>query len=351
MGSRGIPAKYGGFETLTQCLAEHLALMGNRVFVAGFSNAAQEQKLMYGNKITLVKVKVTCPARLENIIGTWKAFNSITEITDLDAVLVLNDVNVLVALKSRRRNIRTALHLDGAEEKRSGLPIAGKILHYFFRKIALSSQLDLIVDSDSITKAMNIDSRRVRVIKYAPNLNNLKIPELSNIPYIPDSYFLAVARFVPENQILEIIEAYRSSKREELLLMFGLGTGRKRYETKIVKAASSTHNVKIMPSNYNRSEINWLLRNAKSYIHGHSVGGTNPILVDARFYATRIFCHDNIYNRESSGGKEYFWNSQSQLCDLFKSTEQMVHAENTFDYRFETWRDIATKYAKTLGAE
>jgi len=238
-----------------------------------------------------------------------------------DAVIVLNDVNYFVARKYWKKGVRTVLHLDGAEAKRSGLPFIGKFAHWFFRRLAVKSGIPLVVDSMAIKEDMKLSSQKVAVISYAPHVNEAKKPEYKNLNLEPNRYFVAIARFVDENQILQLIDGYISSGRDEQLLIVGLGTGSKKYEVRVLNAAQYDEDIHVLPKNYDRAEINWLLQNAKGYIHGHSVGGTNPILVDARLHAELILSHDNPYNRENSGYKEHFWSSNDQLTNLLKSID------------------------------
>jgi hypothetical protein len=158
-------------------------------------------------------------------------------------------------------------------------------------------------------------------------------------------FCLVIARFVKENQISEIIEAYLSSGRTEVLVVIGAGTGRRKYERKINNLSHTTDRVLILPKHYIRAEINWLLQNAKVYLHGHSVGGTNPILVDARFHSKVILSHTNPYNMENSGYKELHWASKSELVLLLDNLENF-QLNKSIEYRFESWKSITDQYIR-----
>jgi len=129
------------------------------------------------------------------------------------------------------------------------------------------------------------------------------------------------------------------------LVVVGLGTGSKKYEGRVLAAARDCERVRVLPKNYNRGEINWMLQNAKAYIHGHSVGGTNPILVDARAHSRLIFSHSNEYNIENSGMKESHWDSVEELTKLLNTADSRVVSDDVmFDYDFETWDGITKQY-------
>jgi len=145
-----------------------------------------------------------------------------------------------------------------------------------------------------------------------------------------------------------LIDGYISSGRDEQLFIIGLGTGSKKYEMRVINAAQYDENIHVLPKNYDRAEINWLLQNAKGYIHGHSVGGTNPILVDARLHAQLIFSHDNPYNRENSGHKEHFWSNDDQLTKLLKDIDLLEVNTDANDYGLDSWDTIALQYLELL---
>ncbi len=347
-GSRGIPARYGGFESLAQALTMNFSDHEHEVVVTGFSNEIKESVINQRNGNVSYQIPGRGPRFLQNFLCTWVATQDLDTEHSFDAVIVLNDVNYFVAHKYSKKGVRTVLHLDGAEAKRSGLPFIGKFAHWFFRRLAVKSGIPLVVDSMAIKEDMKLSSQKVAVISYAPHVNEAKKPEYKNLNLEPNRYFVAIARFVDENQILQLIDGYISSGRDEQLLIVGLGTGSKKYEVRVLNAAQYDEDIHVLPKNYDRAEINWLLQNAKGYIHGHSVGGTNPILVDARLHAELILSHDNPYNRENSGYKEHFWSSNDQLTNLLKSIDLLIVSGEVSDYGLDSWETIALQYLDLL---
>lgn len=347
-GSRGIPAQYGGFETLAQALADNFNKDEHVTLVTGFTSEIKLPVINQASGIISYQIPAVGPRFVQNFLCTWEGTSDLDAEHKFDAVIVLNDVNYFVARKYWRKGIRTVLHLDGAEAKRSGLPFVGKFAHLFFRRLAKKSGIPLVVDSVAIKEDMKLSNQKAAVISYAPHNDEAKKPEYQNISLEPKRYFVAVSRFVDENQILQLIDGYNSSGRDEQLLVIGLGTGSKKYENRAIEAALSNENVHVLPKNYERAEINWLLQNAKGYIHGHSVGGTNPILIDARLHAQLILSHDNPYNRENSGHKEYFWTNTDQLIDLLKSIDTLKVSDEVSDYGLDSWETIALHYLELL---
>ena len=347
-GSRGIPAQYGGFESLAHALADNFNKDEHVAVVTGFTNDIKFPVLSQASGNISYQIPARGPRFVQNFLSTWKATSDLDREHNFDAVIVLNDVNYFVARKYSKKGIRTVLHLDGSEAKRSGLPLVGRFAHWFFRRLAIKSDIPLVVDSVAIKEDMMLSSQKTAVISYAPHNDEAKKPEYKNITLETKSFFVVIARFVGENQILDVIDGFILSGRDEQLLVIGLGTGSKKYENGVIEAALSNENVHVLPKNYDRAEINWLLQNSKGYIHGHSVGGTNPILVDARLHAQLILSHDNPYNRENSGHKEHFWTNNDRLINLLKSIDSLKVSDEVSDYGLDSWETIALKYLEIL---
>jgi len=348
-GSRGVPPQYGGFESLAQGLATHLPAHGLKVFVTGFKQEVTEPILREEFGVVSYQVHARGPHFLQNVLSTWIATKDLDREYNFDAVLVLNDVNYFVARKYWNMSSHVLLHLDGSEAKRSGLPIIGKSAHWLFRFLSIKSKIPLVVDSWAIKNELDPDSRKINVISYAPHLDAPIKPHFEGIEIMSGEFLFVIARFVPENQIIEIMKAYMLSGRTEKMVIVGLGTGKKKYSKQILKIAEKKNSIYILPKNYKRAEINWLLQNAKAYIHGHSVGGTNPILIDARLHSQLILSHDNRYNKENASSKEFNWVDTDSLSLLLRRIEALtIDAKATKGYHLDSWESIANQYLKLL---
>jgi glycosyltransferase involved in cell wall biosynthesis len=238
-GSRGYPARYGGFETLTQELAELWSNEGHRVTVTGFSSKSSERVVVKTEPtvaITTITVRYSGWSRLANMYATFKAARLACKLYKFDGAIVLNDVNFFTALYlNARRGIPLAIHLDGDESVRRGIPWAGRLLHLFMRWASLNFIDKIVVDSRALLRSVpHRLSNKVRVIKYGfPVVSTDKTLMYRDFPELQKGYFLNVARLVPENNVVEIVESYLSSKRTLPLVILGKGTGSKSYESRL----------------------------------------------------------------------------------------------------------------------
>jgi glycosyltransferase involved in cell wall biosynthesis len=356
-GSRGYPANYGGFETLAQNLADQWSEQHFHIFVTGFSTSHTNPIEITSHKGGLIKtVKVNLPvwSRLKNLVCTFVAVVYTVRKFDIDDALVLNDVNLLSALFLKVCKIRTVIHLDGDESARRGLPKVGRFVHSVFRKVAFRHLDNLVVDSMALLRNVPRNSKgRVHVVKYGVNPKDIykeKIP--LDVEWIKDNYILVVARFVPENNIQEILGAYLSSSCKVPLVIIGKGTGGHKYEKEIERLAHIREGkVFVVSAIYDSKLIHSLLANSALYVHGHEAGGTNPILISARFFAKNIAAHDNVYNQEGSGLKETFWNSTSQLVQIFNQLDGQVEIADENPRReigIESWESISLQYLELI---
>lgn len=357
-GSRGYPARYGGFETLTQELANLLILRGFKVVVTGFSSDLHENSEENVAGVLCVNVRYRGWFRLANIISTFKATRIAVKRTRVTGAIVLNDINFLTAFYLKYKyKVPVIMHLDGDESIRRGIPWPGKLLHKIMRRLSLEFIDKVVIDSKELISTIKTrHTHKITVIKYAP-MEVSKNHETfdSYLDYAPKDFFLNIARIVPENNVAEIAQAYLSSKRTIPLLIIGKGTGSKKYEKKIEKyVRESDGNIHFFESEYDPNKIIALMQNCSLYIHGHEAGGTNPIVVTARKYAVRLASHENRFNIEGSRPDEIFWNSPLQLMkimDGYSSILPEVNIAVKVSSIEDSWEQIVTQYCGVLFSE
>jgi glycosyltransferase involved in cell wall biosynthesis len=356
-GSRGYPAKYGGFETLAQKLAEHWSDERLETIVTGFGEGHFKRPRVTSFKeglITSVTVSLPIWSRLKNLVSTFVTVLYSVKKFEIDYALVLNDVNLPSAILLKVSGIKTIVHLDGDEASRRGLPKLGKLMHRAFRRL-IYSFFDLIVlDSNALLEFAPKRKRDlVNIVKYGVDPQDIYEGEIPISRLLPkNGYVLSIARFVPENNIAEIINAYLKSHCEIPLAIIGRGTGGARYEREISQLCqSSDEKIYILDAMYDSKLIHYLIRNSALYVHGHEAGGTNPILISARCFASRLISHDNVYNREGARSDEQFWKDTDDLVRVFNRKEIIIEESDrgfTPDVRLDDWKSIAKQYLELM---
>ena len=134
-------------------------------------------------------------------------------------------------------------------------------------------------------------------------------------------YHLVVARFEPENQVLEIVEGYTASSAQLPLVVVGFAGYPGDYARSVVEAAGRDHRVRLLGAVWDQQLLDALYAGARSYVHGHSVGGTNPSLLRAMAQSTPTIAYDCAYNRETTGGAALWFHGSDDVSDQLKVAE------------------------------
>jgi len=334
IGSRGIPAKYGGFETQAEHLAINLVMRGHQVSVA--CEGSRGPHLAQYEGVDLAYFPLS-PPRTYRMRIAYEFFNDLFFLTKLsrksDVIYCLGSSAGCSMFLPRMlsRTVQLVVNIDGIEWNRS------KFSHWIRGALKLNTGLALVfadrIAIDSRSMAKYILKRCRTKAFFAPN--GVEIAQLSDTvegagivsPVLlnshsldPDGYWLILARLEPENNIDMMIEGYIKSNSRKPLLIVGSFTSRK-YEREILARVGRNRAVFFVGSIYEKSVINTLRRQAFGYIHGHSVGGTNPSLLEAMVAGNLILAHDNEFNRETCDGCALFFDSAESLESLMKLAE------------------------------
>ncbi|MCJ7581802.1 MAG: DUF1972 domain-containing protein [Candidatus Aminicenantes bacterium] len=296
IGSRGIPAKYGGFETFVEELGKRLVRKGYTIDVYCRSGYYQDKiKTYHGiNLIYLPEPKIkTLETLLHTLISIWHAlWNS------NDILFVLNSANSPWILFPKLFKKKTLLHMDGIEWKRGKWSSLGKAYFRFAEKFATKISPELICDSREIQKFFKKEyGKDIHTISYGADLRFSRDKSiLDRFSLEPNEYVLQITRFEPENNPLLSIQAFKKLDTTKKLVFVGGA----RYESEYTKKMYATldQRVQFLGFIYDKSVLVELLCNCSAYIHGNEVGGTNPALLEAMASGCFVISRDVPYNRE-----------------------------------------------------
>jgi len=345
-GTRGIPARYGGFETFVQEIAPFLAPEFSQVVVTGFDSSQrsagiQSQEIL--PNICAITVSSYGWRRMQNLFSTIKATRIAIKQFEVSHALVLNDVNFLTAIYLKIIGSKVVIHLDGDESIRRGIPLLGRLLHRIFRWLCLRFIDSIILDSFSLLDGINPRfHHKISVIKYGASVEMQHESEILDYLRGDKAYLLLICRMVPENNVIEIVKAVIDANTDLPLHLIGMGTGSNSYENQIRELVARHDNkIRLHDAMYDKKTINTLLKNCVAYLHGHEAGGTNPILVSAREHAPIIFAHDNKYNRESATNIEFFWSEPKSLIQLLADQPKLAAGLMTRQPQ-ANWADVSS---------
>lgn len=298
LGTRGVPAKHGGFETFAEELSQHLVRNGVDVHVycqADAADAATMRDQWQGVRRT------TFSGWLRGAAGTvvFDLRCVLDVIRDRpDVVLTLGYNTAVFCLLLRFLRIPNVINMDGIEWKREKWSGLAKAWFRFNEWIGALVANHLVADHPEIKNhlARHGVADKTAVIAYGAHaVEHYDDERLLTLGVAPNRFCCVIARPEPENSILEIVTAFSASPRNAHLLVLGSYSDDSSYHRSVRAAASSE--VLFCGAIYDTETIAAIRKGCIAYVHGHTVGGTNPSLVEALGAGAAVIAHDNKYNR------------------------------------------------------
>lgn len=318
LGTRGVPANYGGFETFAEQLSVRLAARGHRVTVYGRAHFVPPGTRSYKG----VNVRVLPSIRnkhLETVSHT-----TLSAVRALFAshqvLLICNAVNSFLCPLPRLAGQKVVLNVDGIERRRRKWSAAGRIAYRLGEFLA--TQLpDLMVADARVIQEYYLSEFGApsRFIPYgAPTEPVTTTEALDRLGIRPGQYLLYVSRLEPENNADLVIEAYRRARVRFPLVLVGDAPYATRYKAKLQEAAAGL--AVILPGAIYGTGYRELLSHNLCYIQATEVGGTHPALLEAMGAGSLVLANDTPEHREVMGraGILYRFNDPDSLAVLLR---------------------------------
>lgn len=338
IGTRGIPNNYGGFERFIELLVKehnqknniHLIIFGEKNQKAEYSNLNYDYVILNNRK---------SQGMIYYIESLFKS------LIQCDVIFCCGVSISFLSFLPRIFGKKLIINPDGCEWEREKWSIFERFLIRIMYLPALLFANKIIVDSESLKSDFGkfFNKKYVYIpyqnpsFSFAKSVDVQKLFNVKNIKLSKD-YILVIARLEPENNLKLICDAFIESKSKKQLIIVGK-TDTKFYLTKLVKYNNPSYNIFFSGGIYQQDILNTLRKNALLYIHGHSVGGTNPSLIEALGSCLgNIACHSNKYNIEVAKDCSSFFSDKKQLMKIIDSTDQMSLKEmnNWYDPRFNS---------------
>jgi glycosyltransferase involved in cell wall biosynthesis len=341
LGTRGIPNYYGGFEQFAEYLAKGLVERDFEVTVYNSHNHPYQQKSWNGVEI----IHCFDP---EDKIGTAGQFvydlNCIKDSRrrDFDIILQLGYTSSSVwnLFLPRKRTVITT-NMDGLEWKRSKY---SKPVQQFLKRaesLAIKFSHHLIADSKGIKEYLHQKYRKEAIyIPYGSHVfENPDESILDNYALSPYKYNMLIARLEPENSVETILRGVHLSLTDMPFLVVGKHTTK--YGEYLKEKFCNDNRIQFLGGIYDINVLNNLRYFSNLYFHGHTVGGTNPSLLEAMGSNALIVAHDNLFNK-SILGKDGFYFSTAEQVQGFANITDKTHPmhEARLENNLQKIRDI-----------
>jgi len=341
-GTKGIPNLYGGFEQFTEKLAVRLANRGHELTIY---NPSFHPSTDYPvSKVNIIRK--FSPEKLMGAAANYiYDFLSIRDAIRNQAEIILECGYASAAPGYRLLNFqktKIVTHLDGFEWQRSKW--SGNVQKIIRKSERTAVRLShrLVCDHQLIRQYF-IDSYGADPVYIPYGANDSVKPDkqlLDSHQLTPNEYYLVISRLEPENNIQTIIEGYlRSGKSTKLLIV---GNSRNNYSHGLKSKYQSTKQVIFHKGIYNEDLLNALRHFSKAYFHGHSVGGTNPSLLEAMAAGATIIGHDNPFIRNILNDNALYFSSSDDITYLLASENEWINKKQ--EWAANNIRLISEKY-------
>ena len=349
IGSVGIPANYGGFETLTEHIVSELSKTYDiEVYCSGKKWAKEERKDFYkGAKLTYIPLDAN---GIQSI--PYDSLSILRAVFKSDVLLILGVAGAwllpFVRLFTKKKIV---ISIDGIEWKRNKWNWLAKKYLYWAEYLAVKfSHID-ISDNEAI---QDYTAKRYgslsRIVEYGGD-HTIKLDkreeDIQKYPFLKGDYAFKVCRIEPENNVHMILEAFHRNINYPLVIVGNWNNSN--YGKSLKEKYSSCLNLHLLDPIYDQEKLDVLRGNASLYVHGHTAGGTNPSLVEAMYLGLPILSCDVSYNRVTTENKAYYFKDQEGIMDFLRKvnprelikTGEVLGAIAKKRY---TWSGIARKY-------
>ncbi|HMW54787.1 MAG TPA: DUF1972 domain-containing protein [Accumulibacter sp.] len=348
IGTVGLPANYGGFETLAENLVIHHQLAKSphdiTVYCSGKSYADRPDYFLSA-RLRYIPLKANgIQSVLYDIASLLHAIWN-----KADAIIILGVSGAVVLPLARLlSNTRIITNIDGIEWRREKWRGLAKRFLKISERIAVRYSDEVIADNEAIADYVRktYDSNP-HVIAYggdhAVHVEAAALP--TGVPV--DGYALAICRIEPENNAAMILQAFSSLPSRTLVFIGNWNNST--YGQQLRQRYAGEAHLLLLDPIYDLGILKSLRTHASLYIHGHSAGGTNPSLVEAMHFGIPVLAYDCNFNRKTTEEQAIYFKDAKELalaisapnCDAFIETGLKMKAIAQQRY---TWPVVASQY-------
>ena len=328
IGTVGVPACYGGFESLVDNLLDYTP---EDVEYTVFCSAKKYERRLDSYKgARLIYLDRDANGK-DSILYDYESMKiAIKEKADIMLIL---GVSGCIFLPYIRRAFKGKIitNIDGLEWKRDKWKSYAKWLLHYSEKQAVRYSDIIIGDNKGITDYVQASyskitaKKRVELIAYGGDqVSPVKDDSLyEKYPFCRAPYACTVCRIEPENNVHVILQAFARLPERQLVMV---GNWEKSdYGRGLKNQYGAYKNIHLLDPVYEPHTINWIRSNATLYVHGHSAGGTNPSLVEAMNLGLPVLAFDCVYNRATTEEKAVYWKKSE---DIVKQIEALFSEED-----------------------
>jgi len=349
IGTAGVPAKYGGFETLAHNLVNELNDEFDIHVYASKKIYPANERPKFWNKARVHYFRLSA-----NGISSipYDFVTMLHACRRADTLIVLGvSGGVFIPFIKLISKCKVIVNIDGLEWRRDKW---AKPIKWFLKvseRLAVRFSDADITDNLSIKRYTSIKYKTIsHMIAYGADHakpENISAEMLEKYSFLSADYSFKVARIEPENNLEMIVKAYSKMPNEKLVIVGNWNSSE--FGIQLREDYKKYQNLLLLDPIYNQEELNVLRSNCKLYVHGHSAGGTNPSLVEAMILKLPILSFDVSFNRATTHNQALFFKNDKALVKLVESTTSetltaVADKMQAIALQNYTWKQVANRY-------
>lgn len=333
LGTRGVPNYYGGFEQFAEFFSVYLVEKGHEVFVYNSHNHPFQEKTFHG-------VNIIHQNDPEHKLGTFGQFiydyNCIMDSRkrDFDIILQLGYTSNSIWFFLLPKKPIIITNMDGLEWKRTKYSKPVQQFLKFAERLAAVSSDYLVSDSLGIKTFLKKQyNKESTYIAYGAHpFTNPDETIISDYNVTKNNYNMIMARFEPENNLEMVLDGVALNTDKTPILV--IGNHETKYGNFLKTKYKENENIRFLGGIYNIDHLNNLRYFSNIYFHGHSVGGTNPSLLEAMASKAFVIAHNNHFNKAILKENGYYFSNPQEvknILETIKKNDNLQLVQNNFD--------------------
>lgn len=320
IGTVGLPAKYGGFETLAENLVKYLNDKYDITVYCSSKSYTEKIASYNGAKLKYINLNANgIQSILYDIISILDSlkFADVLLVLGVSGCIILPLIKVFTGKK-------IIVNIDGLEWKRNKW---GKIARHFLKfseRLAVKYS-DIVISDNKCIQDYIFNEYGVQSVFIAYGGNHVTRENLSDelrskYKFLEKKYACTVCRIEPENNIHIVLEAFSEYDKLNLVVIGNWWSNS--YGRNLMQKYKDVKNIFLLSPIYDQKILNQIRSNCYLYIHGHSAGGTNPSLVEAMCLGLPIFAFNVEYNKQTTHYRAKYFNNKNDLVKLLSNLDE-----------------------------
>jgi glycosyltransferase involved in cell wall biosynthesis len=344
IGTVGVPASYGGFETLVENLIDDDTAR-YKVYCSG--SHYSERIKVYKNA-RLVYLPLSANGVQSILYDIWSILHALYSGDKHLLILGTSGAVVLPLVRLFCPSVNIVINIDGLEWKRQKWRGFARRFLKFSEQLAVRFASVVVADNQAIAKYVETNyNSACETIAYGGDhafIDKMAVPTAETATN-KKTYAFALCRIEPENNVHVILDAFSTAK---LNLIFVGNWQASDYGRDLLQRYSNASNTELLDPIYDLNALAFYRKNCDVYVHGHSAGGTNPSLVEMMHFDKPIVAFDCVYNRATMEDKGLYFSSASSLSQIVNESDFRNDGAKLGDIarRRYTWSVVRAQYRK-----